>query len=280
MILWLILAVSSLYCTHSISLSREDGSALAIYIDPPQKEAYPIVFLIPGSQKESALRLHEMIQSDLTAGGFCLVTLEKRGGESDPENSTLTERLADHVLFYENLKTTVSQWNGKIGIIGQGDGGRIGAHLGTKIKGLQAIVLISSGGAWTPLDETLYSLRSSLVNSSYTPQYIHGFLVQAKREFAQALESPKSELKAFGYSHKYWHSYLQMDMKKDLAQLNCPVYSIHGELDDWIPIESVHALAHFLSDHFVLIRKEKKGREVSQDPKTYKEATSHLAENF
>lgn len=268
-------------------MDREDGTKLVAYIDKPEKTSFPILFVIAGSQKESALRFHEAIREDLLEKGFCPVSLEKRGVSSENvdeqefnQRLSIHERLADHLLFNKNLKTLLPGWNGKVAILGQGDGGRLGAHFATHLSSIDAIVLIASGGGWTPMDEALYAFRSEMADDGYSPQYIHGFLVQAKQEFAKARQTPKSDLKAFGYTYKYWESLLKTNLTLDLVNLKCPIYSINGSIDDRVPIESVEQLAKHLQDRMILIRKERAGREIIQDQNVYKQAVSWLSENF
>lgn len=276
-LLWFI----PLFSTEHLEIKREDESKLIAYLDIPEQVPFSIALFIPGAQKESALQLHEVIKSDLLQIGRAALTIEKRGISPEQideqefiRSLSLDERMADHLLLLKQLK--VSGWNGKIAILGQGDGGRIGASLANKTHPIQALVLIASGGGWPPLEEALYSFRSELADEGYSPQYIHGFLVQAKREFAQALKTPKIEQKAFGFTYKYWKSLLTTNLLQDLALLTCPIYSINGVEDDRVPILSVDAMAKCLKDKLTLVRKEKRGREIIQDPNTYKEAISWL----
>ncbi|MBX7065834.1 MAG: hypothetical protein K1X28_01255 [Parachlamydiales bacterium] len=277
----------SLFSTDQLSVDREDGSNLIVYFDKADKESFPILFLIPGSQKESSLRLHESLRHEIISQGICPISLEKRGVAPDSidekeflQHLTIHDRVADHLLIQKKLKELVPGWNGKVVILGQGDGGRIGAQLAAQISSVEAIALIASGGGWNPMDETLFSFRSEMADDGFSPQYIHGFLVQARREFAAAKETPKADKKAFGYTYKYWESLLKTNLAHDLSLLKCPIYSFNGENDDRVPIESVEQLAQTLEDRMMLIRKEKAGREIIQDPKIYKEAISWLTENF
>lgn len=281
----ILLCLPSLFATQQLTVDREDGTQVIAYVDKPAKESFPILFLIPGSQRETTLRLHESLKKEIAAEGFCPITLEKRGAVPDDEKEflqylTIDDRVADHLLVQKKLKELVPEWNGKTAILGQGDGGRIGAQLASHFESIEAIALIASGGGWAPISELLYSFRSEMADDGFSPQYIHGFLVQARREFANAEESPKPDKKAFGYTYKYWGSLLKNNLARDLSSLKCPIYSINGENDDRIPIESVEQLAQFLEDRMVLIRKEKAGREILQDPKIYKEAIARLSENF
>ncbi len=282
----LLLFVYALLASETLKLPRDDGSELMIYCDQPASNSFPILLLIPGSQKETSQRLHEAVKKELLAQGFCPITLEKRGMEEGQIDETafqlylpLHERLKDHLLFYKNLKTLLPGWNGKMAILGQGDGGRLGAHFATFVDRIEGIALIASGGGWAPLDEILHSFRSSMADDGYSPQYIHGFLVQAKQEFDLAVKAPKVDKQAFGYSYKYWESLLKTHLGKDLSALKCPIYSINGALDESVPINSVNMLAKHLEDRMILIEK-KGGREILQDQTVYKEALSWLFENF
>jgi hypothetical protein len=273
------------FSTETLTFEREDGSKAVAYVDLPTQDKTPILFLIAGSQKESALHFHEALKSEILEQGFCPVTLEKRGftstGVDEKEFNqflNLRNRLSDHLLFSSKMKSLLPKWNGKVAILGQGDGGRVGAQFATHLKSIESIALIAAGGAWTPRDELLFSFRSEMANEGFSPQYIHGFLVQAKRELEWALERPKVDQKAFGYSYKYWEALLQSNLSQDLSKLSCPIFSANGELDDRVPIESVELLAKTLGERLTLIRKEKKGREIAQDLSIYSQAISWIAD--
>jgi hypothetical protein len=274
----------SVFATDKFEFDRGDGSKIIGFVDKPETASFSITLIIPGSQKETVLRTHDSLKSDLGAIQECVLTLEKQGivGDQIDEKEfsrflSIDERLNDHLLILKNLKSLIPDWDGKISILGQGDGGRIGAKLATQIENVEALILIASGGGWPPLEEALYSFRSEMADKGFSPQYIHGFIVGAKQEFLQALETPKAEQKAFGYSYKYWKSLLKTNLLSDLALLKCPIYSVNGVNDDRVPIESVDAMAKQLKDKLTLKRKEKMGREIILDRKIYSEAISWLA---
>lgn len=286
---WLFfLLFCSLFGTDRHFLPKEGDAKLIVYSDVPKKDSSnPVLLLISGSQKQSSLRLHEAVREEALLLGFCPVTLEKRGIDGEKIDDTVfeehlcfEERIKDLLYLYQNLKTLVPSWNGKFSILGQGDGGRIGVRFATHISNIEGIALVASGGGWEPMDEVLYSFRSEMADGGYPPQYIHGFIVQARQEFSRASLSAKVDQKAFGYTHKYWESFLKTHLAKDLAKLDCPIYSIHGVLDNRVPIESVESLSKQFGGQMFLIRKEGAGRELLQDPEIYQEAISLLSERF
>jgi pimeloyl-ACP methyl ester carboxylesterase len=277
------LTITPIFSTETVLLDREDGSKLSVYMDHPELKSYPITLILPGPQKETSQRVHTSLKADLLKIGHGAVTLEKRGVsvESIDEkefNQTLSldERLRDYLLLIKNLGKLLPDWNGKLALIGQGDGGRIGAKLAGQTENVLALVLIASGGGWAPMEESLHSFRTEMADQGYSPQYIHGFLVQARQEFSQALKSPKPDLKAFGYTYKYWNSLFNTKLIEDLAKLDCPIYTINGVNDDRVPIESVEAMAKHLKDKVTLSKKENAGREILLDHEIYEEAISWL----
>lgn len=282
--LTLLLFTGSLFATESFEIKRSDGSSIVGYWDAPEQTSFSITLILPGSQKESARRVHDSLKDDLLRIGHCALTLEKQGIKDDQidekefeRSLSLDQRLEDHLdLLKELKKGLISGWDKKISLIGQGDGGRIAAAFAATTDQVSALVLIASGGGWSPMDEALYSFRSELVNQGYSPQYIHGFLVQAKQEFAQALVTAKVDHKAFGYTHKYWESLLKTNLLNDLSSLSCPIYSVNGVLDDRIPIESVDAMAKKLEGKITVHRKNGAGREIIQNHEIYEDAISWL----
>lgn len=282
--IFLMLLCGSVFATESFEFKRADGSGIVGFWDSPEQTPFSIVLVVPGSQKESSRRIHDSLKDDVLGIGQCILTLEKQGIRDDQVDEkefnrslSLDQRLNDHIeLLSELKKGLIAGWDGKISLIGQGDGGRIGAALAAKSDDVSALVLVASGGGWPPMEEALYSFRSELVGQGYSPQYIHGFLVQAKQEFAQALITRKVEHKAFGYTHKYWESLLKTNLYNDLSSVSCPIYSVNGALDDRVPIESVDAMAQKLEGKITLNRKDQAGREILQDHAIYEEAISWL----
>jgi hypothetical protein len=278
------LAIASLLASEPFKITKEDGTSLTYYCDKPKEGPFSIALLIPGSQKETSLKIHNAIKQNLLESGRALVTLEKEGieGETIDEKKFIQAlshetRLEDHHLLIKEVKKGLLEgWNGTFVIIGQGDGGRIGSSLAAKTEGVTALALIASGGAWSPRDEALFSFRKEMADEGYPPQYIHGFLVQAKQQFEQAKEQPKVEKVAFGYTYKYWESLLKNHLLEDLSALGCPIYSVNGVQDERVPIESVDALQASLEGKLTLKRLEGKGREIARDPKIYKDVISWL----
>lgn len=275
----------TLFSAEMAEIERGAGGRIKIYIDKPETSTFPITLLIPGSQKETSLRSHDSLKQEINQIGQCILTLEKQGIHEEKINEkefqqalSFDERLNDHLELLKKLKNgLIPGWNGKLSIIGQGDGGRIGAKLASKADSVAALILIASGGGWPPLEEALYSFRSEMADGGYSPQYIQGFLVQAKQVFTQALKTPKVDEKAFGYNYKYWNSLLKTNLLQDLSLLKCPIYTVNGALDNRIPIESVEALAK-QCEQLTLIKKSEAGREIIQDPEIYKEAIAWLDE--
>jgi hypothetical protein len=272
------MAAAALNSTERLEFERGDQSQCEAYYDLPEGNSFPLVLMIPGSQQESSLVTHNALKNDILAKGKAFLSLEKRGVGDEKEfiaHLSLDERVQDHLLLIKKLQAgAISQWNGKLVILGQGDGGRIGASLAAQIDNVAQLILIGSGGAWPPLQEALHSFRSEMADGGYSPQYIQGFMVQARQQFREALKSPTPERKAFGYSYKYWGSLLKMDLLESLSKLKCPIYTMNGELDERVPIESVEALAKCMD--ITVKRKAKMGREILKDPNTYKEALSWL----
>lgn len=283
-IVGLLISAVSLFATERFELERGDGSKQIGYYDRPETSPFSITLILPGSQKETARRTHDSLKGNLLRIHQCPLTLEKQGivDEQVDEKEfnrclSLQERLEDHLQLLKKLKTgLVPGWDGKISILGQGDGGRIGAALAAQAENVVALILVASGGGWPPLEEMLYSFRMEMADQGCSPQYIHGFLAQAKQEFAQALKTPKSEHIAFGYTYKYWDSLLKTHLLEDLIHLNCPIYSVNGAKDNRVPIESAEAMAKYLKDKITFKRKADAGREIIQDLEIYEEAIAWL----
>lgn len=206
----------NIYLYLTVQLERKDGSFISVYLDRPEKDSFSIAILIPSNQRESSKRIHDSLKKGLLDDNFCAVTLERK-----EEDLSLTERIEDHLLFLERIETgLISEWDGNYSVIGQGDGGRIGAKIAEKAS---ALILIASGGAWPPIQEVLFSFRTQMAGEGFEPNYVRGFLVDARREFKRALEDPSAYRESFGHTHKYWHSLAKMNLVEDLSKVKCPI---------------------------------------------------------
>ncbi|HSX26149.1 MAG TPA: alpha/beta hydrolase [Chlamydiales bacterium] len=263
----LLIALSTLFATE-----RFESGPLVGYSDLPKHQVFSIAILLQGAQRESARGLHEALKGEILPLHMGVVTLEK-GKETEP-----LQRIEDHLLLFSQLKKLFPGWNGKLALIGQGEGGRVAAALAAKQNDLLALILISAGGGWNPRDELLISFKNEMAASGFSPQYIHSFLVQARAQFENATLKPSSKHDCFGFSYKYWDALMKSDLIGDLSKLNCPIYYMHGDLDDRIPIESVNFLVKAMKEkpNLTVHRYPKAGREIIQDPDTYHKALAWL----
>lgn len=216
--------------------------------------------------------------------GWGTAALEKKGigeGRVDEKeyargNSPL-KRLADYEQFLAAIK--IPGWNGKIILIGQGEGGKIAAALAAKHpEQILAIALVAAGGGWPASEELLASFRAEMAGNGFSPQYIHSFLVQSREQFEGASMKPSPDYNLFGFSYQYWDGLKQFDLLADLSKTQCPIYYVHGDKDDRIPGESVAFLSENLKEkkNFQMQRMANAGREIIQDKTTYSEAASWI----
>jgi hypothetical protein len=282
-ILALLILATPIFSTEKLEFAREKGSSLTVFVDQPSSDSFSLVCIIPGSQRESVLQTHQALKEEWIKTGRGVVTIEKQGIEDEKQYFrwlSFHERIQDHLFVLGQLKKVLPAWNGKISFLGQGDGGRIGAKVATQTENVESLMLIATGGAWPAIEETLYSFRNEMIDGDYSPQYIHGFLVGARQEFAQALETPRSDRKAFGYTYKYWESLQKTQLLEDLRQLKCPILTVNGTRDNRVPIQSLEPLVQALQEQITAIRKEEAGREILQDHSVYQEALSWLQEQL
>lgn len=280
----LLLLCGSLHATERFELERSDGSLLTGFCDAPKEKAFPIAILLQSTQKESARRLYDSLKDLFLEKGWGAAALEKMGigeGRVDEKeyargNSPL-KRLGDYEQFLAAKK--LPGWNGKIILVGQGEGGKIAAALAARHPGQTlAIALVSAGGGWPASEELLASFRTEMAGNGFSPQYIHSFLVQSREQFEGASMKPSPDYNLFGFSYQYWDGLKQLDLLGDLSKIECPVYYVHGDKDDRIPSESVAFLSENLKDkkNFQMQRMANAGREIIQDRTTYSEAAAWI----
>ncbi len=280
--LFLLLSLS-LCAAERLELKRPDGSTLIAYLAlPPATKECPLLVVVQGAQSESVRLLVDKLKENATWG---ILAIEKRGvsetidAEEFARHHCLEERFQDHQLLLRKLKEGfIPSWNKKWALLGQGEGGKIGAALAARAPDLSALILLAPGGGWDPSKELLQSFRKELISESFTPHYIHSFLGQAKQLLESAQEDPAWDKECFGFTHLYWASLLKADLAQDLMTAQCPIYYVHGDLDDRIPLSSVEALVQKLKTkpQFTCQRKEGMGREVIRDPQIYQEAFDWL----
>lgn len=277
-----LIAACPIFATERMEWQREDGTPLIGYFDAPEAKSFPIAILLQGSQVESVRRIHDSLKNGLTEIGMGVVTLEKQGikgldGVDEAEYNrcnSVTARLEDHLILLSKLKNNPG-WNGKLALIGQGDGGKIASEIAVqKQDAVLALILIASGGAWPVKEELLASFRAEMSASGFSPGYIHSFLVQAKEEFENLKKTPVSKHQCFGFSYKYWDSLIKTDLPGNLIKISCPVYYVHGDKDDRIPKASVDSLVKGLKEmkKNVTVQRKDAGREIIRDPKIYEDA--------
>ncbi len=272
------LLIANLAATERIDLARDEKSHLIGYYDVPEKENFPVVILLQGAQEESVRRLHDSLKDLFLPSGLGVASLQKQGiGEkSYRKYNKIQNRIDDHALFLSK-KESIPGWNGKFFLIGQGEGGRVAASVAKSQDHLLGIILIASGGAWTPQAEALASFRNEMVKNGFHPQYIHSFLVQSKTQFENAMKHPSDEMDLFGFSYQYWESLMKVNLLENLSQLDSPIYYIHGDLDDRIPLESANALIENLKEKKNFISKRYPyGREIIQNRSVYEDLVQFL----
>lgn len=261
--LMLLLLLPIFFWGETFSWDRGDEGKVLGYFDRPEKGSYPVLFLLQGSQKETVLRLHNELKEDLLKIGVALLSFE---AQDSFEGRIEAAR--------EFLKRGGGSWPGFNGgwiLLGQSDGGRIAAAVASYAPRLLGMILISPGGGWKPEEELLYQLSQELVSQNALPRYARSFLSHAKEQIVEIKNYPKAELQSFGFSHSYWASLFRIDLLSLLHTIDCPLYYVHPEGNDRVPLPSVKALEKSLlgkekiSFHIL----EGEGREAIRTKKIY-----------
>jgi len=120
----------------------------------------------------------------------------------------------------------VIQQHGKItGVIGVSEGGQIAAKLSQENMNVCSLVVIGDGGLTFRASAKILDDRQGKNNFS--------------KAFAQVDADPYTTKKSvFGYTHRYWSSFLDRDPTPVYLSISQPIFLIHGERDDSVPIES------------------------------------------
>ena len=124
--------------------------------------------------------------------------------------------------------------HGKVtGVIGVSEGGQVAAELSQGNTNVCSLVVIGDGGLTFRAAAKILDDRHGKNNFS--------------KAFTQVDSDPTTIKKSvFGYTHRYWSSFLDRDPTPVYLSISQPIFLIHGERDDSVPVES----SKYVEDRF------------------------------
>jgi pimeloyl-ACP methyl ester carboxylesterase len=237
--------------SQSFQLQRDDGSMIEGYLTPPDSASKPVIIAIQGSSSQSVYPWHLDLSERAEAQGLGLLTIERRGyddAEVFRENDALDSRLSDYHEVINHLSELLdSSWQGGVILLAHSEGGLIALNLAPSISDLSALLLFSTGGGLTAAEETLVVLESRLSSScAFSQDETLFYLTGVKKLFEEMCNDPTISKEFLGKTYRWWSSLLSIK-PSDIAAISCPIYMLHGTLDQRIPVISADTLADQLA---------------------------------
>lgn len=246
-------AVASLFCVERLAIPRTDQSQIEVYITYPEGEGlFPIMLLMQGSDAESVLNSHNTLSDRFNPYGIAILSIEKRGincqGKDNQqfiEHDYFESRLQDFATVMQSLEhQSIPKWNGDLILIAGSEGGKIAPRLALNYPShVAGVILIGSGGGLPFSEELKFQIEFALSNMN--PFYKFCFKIRdiiwsrtIDDQYVNILEHSDSLELWYQKTFRWWASYLNYNPLPEMLQLDIPIYMVHGELDNKIPVES------------------------------------------
>jgi len=200
-----------------------------------------LIFFISGSGCSSVKNRFPNYFFPLNGIPATVYILQKRGiidGQSSEncsadffETDFFDQTLNDQQEFIlEKIAETNSTYK-NIVIIGASEGSIVASKIAENNSDITHLGLIGSGGASLRTDLEILSKKQLL------------FFFTIKWNLKAVANDPDSlTKKAWGHSHKYWSSILDVDLREILPKLDIPIIIAMGEKDKSVPVESLEEL--------------------------------------
>jgi len=206
-----------------------------------------VIFFISGSGCSSVKNRFPSYFAPLIGTQATVFILQKRGirdgqsGENCSNKFILTDyfdqTLKDQQEFISRkISLNASTYNNVL-IVGASEGATVAAKIAENNSNVTHLGLIGSGGASLRTDLEILSKKQLL------------FFFTIKWNLKAIANAPDSLTKnAWGHSHKYWSSILNVDLREILPKLDIPIIIAMGEKDKSVPVESLDELKQIFKE--------------------------------
>jgi pimeloyl-ACP methyl ester carboxylesterase len=201
-----------------------------------------VVLYVQGSDDASVLGA-----SDRLAGaclmGMDVALVERRGVRSDaPVDREVARRFAEKRVrvgdelarLRDELSRTKSK--GPVIVVGASEGGDVASAVAALEPRVTHVILMGSGGGWTQAQE-LMSMRASLPPSLGLKSDS-----DLQRVFDDIKANPQADKEWFGHPYRRWATYMFDAAVDDLLKVNVPIFMVHGDRDQSVPVGSARAV--------------------------------------
>ena len=170
---------------QKVTFTNRDVRLSGILVEPDGKGPFPAVVLLHGSGPQTYDQPAFVVHANaFLKAGFAVLAYDKRGsGKSTGELaiSDYDDLAGDVTAAVAFLRTRPEIASSKIGLLGRSEGGWVSTLAASRDPKI-AFVIMSSGCAVGPLEETLYETRRALQESGVPPD-----LVEQAAKFKTAL---------------------------------------------------------------------------------------------
>ncbi len=226
---------------------RTDGSELAYHLQRQNDGPQGLLLLLQGSGCDSVTTRKTLLRDGLIIRpSYAQLTIEKYGvlaGATNPDDctsrfwrhNTIQQRLLDALQVIAELRNE-PWWNGDLVIFGGSEGGAVAAILAPLVPETDAAIVFSSGIGWRIED---------MIRAAIPPQASE----QVDAIFGEARSNPTGEKQWGGASYRWWADSLDLVPAQALVGSEFPLLLVHGERDQFAPVETARAAAKLWSDN-------------------------------
>ena len=158
-----------------ITLTNGDVKLSGVLVEPEGKGPFPAVILVHGSGPQTHDQPAFVVHANaFLKAGFAVLAYDKRGSGNSTGNLEVSDYedlagdLAAAVAFLRTRPTIASS---KIGLLGRSEGGWVSTLAASRDPRI-AFVIMSSGCAVSPLEETLYETRRGFKERGVSPDFV------------------------------------------------------------------------------------------------------------
>jgi hypothetical protein len=160
---------------QNITLSNGDVRLSGVLVEPEGKGPFAAVVLVHGSGPQTHDQPAFVVHANaFLKAGFAVFAYDKRGSGNSTGNlemSDFDDLARDVAAAVAFLRTKPEILSAKIGLLGRSEGGWVSTLVASHDPKI-AFVIMSSGCAVSPLEETLYWTRHGLQESGVSPDLV------------------------------------------------------------------------------------------------------------